>query len=301
MRNPRFSVVMPLYNKADYVANAIESVLSQTGHEIEIVVVDDGSTDGSADIVGTLKDPRIRLLRQDNSGVSAARNVGIRAAQGEFIAFLDADDYYLPGFFDAITALISQFPRAGIFSTNFRRVWNDGKSLANSVRRIPSSGSDVLVTDFYDVWSAGPIFFTSSVVVPRQLFFKHNIFFPVGERLGEDQDVWFRLAECQQVAYCRQELAAYRVGNYESLSSGPVPTELLPCIERLKNRLDERRVPRILRRGARRLIATHLVSTARARIAAGRRTGVLEYLGDRRAWSRPLSLIRTWFMLLFHA
>lgn len=297
MRNPRFSVVMPLYNKAGYVAKAIESALSQSGHDIEIIVVDDGSTDGGTDVVRAISDPRVRLTQQANNGVSAARNTGIRAAHGKFIAFLDADDYYLPGFLDAIAVLISQFPLAGMFATNFRRVWNDGKSLGNSIRRIRSPGTNLLVRDFYGIWSDGPVFFTSSVVVPRRLFFCHDIFFPVGERLGEDQDVWFRLAEHQPVAYCRHELAAYRVGNNESLSAGPAPTELLPCIRRLQERLDAGTIPGPLRRGARRLYATHLISVAQARIAAGHRIAAISCLGHWRAWFRPISVIRSWFLL----
>lgn len=298
MSDPVFSVVMPLYNKARYVSHAIDSVLAQTGHEFEVVVIDDGSTDGGAEVVRTRNDPRVQLLQQPNSGVSAARNAGIRAARGKYIAFLDADDYYLPGFFDAIGDLIHRFPEAGTFATNFRRVWENGQVEANGGQDFNSSGPIGLVGDFYRYWADGPMFFTSCVVVRRGIFFEHDIFFPVGERLGEDQDVWFRLAEQYPVAYCRRELSAYRVGNLDSLSGGPVPTELLPCIQRLRQRLEAGMIPRSLERGARRLFATHLIATARARIAEGKRAAAIECLLDRHAWRRPLAVARTWARVL---
>jgi len=86
------SVVIPLYNKSSYVQGALVSALFQTVPVDEIIVVDDGSTDDSAAMVETMGDPRIRLIRQDNQGVSAARNAGLKASRGEWIAFLDADD-----------------------------------------------------------------------------------------------------------------------------------------------------------------------------------------------------------------
>lgn len=95
IRGPLVSVIMPLYNKRPYVAGSVDSVLEQTYADWELIIVDDGSTDGSADAV-PLGDPRIRLLRQPNKGPSAARNEAVRAASGEYVAFIDADDCYYP-------------------------------------------------------------------------------------------------------------------------------------------------------------------------------------------------------------
>ena len=88
---PSISVVVPLYNKADYVEEAITSALAAHGVR-EVIVVDDESTDDGPERVARMSDPRIRLIRQKNQGVSAARNRGIHEARGDFIAFLDADD-----------------------------------------------------------------------------------------------------------------------------------------------------------------------------------------------------------------
>lgn len=90
------SVVIPLYNKAECISRTIESVLSQTYEEFEIIVVNDGSTDGSVNIVSQLKDDRIRIVQKPNGGVSSARNLGVQSAKYDWIVFLDADDVMMP-------------------------------------------------------------------------------------------------------------------------------------------------------------------------------------------------------------
>ena len=91
------SVIIPLYNKEPIIERSLQSVLSQDYDDFEVVVVNDGSTDRSADIVRSINDPRIRLIEQENGGPSKARNTGTKSARGEWILFLDADDELLPG------------------------------------------------------------------------------------------------------------------------------------------------------------------------------------------------------------
>lgn len=113
---PRFSIIIPLYNRADGVAACIESALAQDFGDFEIVVVDDGSTDGGAEVVEGVGDPRIRCIRQENAGANAARNRGFDAARGRFVALLDSDDRFLPGHLARLDAALAETPDAFVFA-----------------------------------------------------------------------------------------------------------------------------------------------------------------------------------------
>ena len=104
--NVKYSVVIPVYNKAPYIARTLTSVLAQNFDDYEIIVVDDGSTDDSMQKLRQVQSPKIRIIRQENQGVAVARNTGILAAQGEYIAFLDADDAWLPEYLQTILYLL---------------------------------------------------------------------------------------------------------------------------------------------------------------------------------------------------
>ena len=93
---PKVSVVIPTFNRADTIGDSIKSVLEQTFKDFEVIVVDDGSTDGTESVVAAFGDSRIKYIMQDNAGACAARNNGIRHANGEYIAFQDSDDYWMP-------------------------------------------------------------------------------------------------------------------------------------------------------------------------------------------------------------
>lgn len=124
-----FSVIIPVYNKADTLGMAVESVLAQTLRAWELIVVDDGSRDDVASALAPYaSDPRIRLIRQKNAGVSAARNRGIEAAREPYLAFLDADDEWLPRHLEDLKTMIEQEPGAGVYTTPFRVQFADGRS-----------------------------------------------------------------------------------------------------------------------------------------------------------------------------
>ena len=116
------SVIITLYNKANYIGRALNSVFSQTTPCQEIVVVDDGSTDRGVEVVQSFQDSRVRVIRQHNQGVNTARNQGIAAARGDLIALLDADDQWQPRFLETIVRLTQKFPQAGAFATNYQIV-----------------------------------------------------------------------------------------------------------------------------------------------------------------------------------
>ncbi len=270
MHTPSFDVVMPLYNKYAYVEESIRSVLAQTELH-ELIVVDDGSTDGSVERVEELarKDARIRLLRQPNAGVSAARNRGVQASSADYVAFLDADDLYLPGFLEQIAMLAGGYPEAGLLGTAYRRF--SGEAASALAAHAPDSVAEPgrLVPAFFEEWSRGSFIFTSSICVRRQALLDLGSLFPDGERLGEDQDVWFRLAERYPVAASARVLALYRVDAAGSLTTNTALVGVLPCYARLAERLSRPDYPPQHRRGARRALASHYLNLAVMRIEAG--------------------------------
>lgn len=290
---PSISVVVPLFNKGRFIEDALRSILSQTVPVHEIVVVDDGSTDSGAQQVEAVADPRISLIRQTNAGVSVARNTGIEAASGDLIAFLDADDRYRPGFFDSILSLVSEFPDAGLFGTGYRK-FRSADGCADSFLPVPSgSPNRGLVHDFYSAWGRSSFISTISIAVKARTFRESGIRFPGGERLGEDQDVWFRLAERYPVAFDPCVQSEYRVGVVGSATYAGGGFDPLPCYGRLAERLSRREVPGHLVAGARRLLASHLLNVARTRLSSRDRRGAWRMLRNPMVWGNPGYLLRT--------
>ncbi|MDT9001330.1 glycosyltransferase family A protein [Paucibacter sp. APW11] len=279
MPGPFFSVVIPLYNKEQFVLAALQSVLSQAQAELEVIVIDDGSTDAGPALVHGLAEPRVTLIQQANAGVAAARNRGLEAAHGEYVCFLDADDQYRPGFLAAMHQLARQFPDAGLLCCGYEAVWPDGQH-KSFLRRHESPGAIGLVKDFYREWAYQPFMNASGVAIKRALLLDGGFRFAVGEKLGEDQDLWFRLAERTAVAHDNRPLVAYTQAVPNSATTGAVVMDMLPCYQRLAQRLSAGAVPAPMRAGARRLLASHLINLARTNAAAGEL---------RRAWTMLLS------------
>lgn len=207
----RFSVVIPLYNKAPYVKKAIESVLAQTFKDFELIVVDDGSNDGSfEDAQSTLVGRgNTKLIRQDNSGVSIARNNGVAASQGDYLCFLDADDWWAPTFLEEIDTLIRDFPDAGIYGTGYTII-NERKNKTRVAPIALDPGFERGYIDYCQVYSRRLIMpLTSiSVCIPRDVF-EETGGFPKGVKLGEDFILWIHIALKHKVAFVNKSLANY--------------------------------------------------------------------------------------------
>jgi len=187
-RAPTVSVVIPAYNAAWCVRKAIDSVLGQTFRDVEVVVVDDGSTDGTADTLATYGQS-IRVLRQRNGGLSSARNAGIRASQAEYVAFLDADDWWLPGKLAPQVELLRSRPELGFVSAAARvedadgqllNLWSCSTCTGPFLPRLFGANGDV----------AG----SGSAVVARRQLFDQVGGFDESLRSLEDVDMWMRLA-----------------------------------------------------------------------------------------------------------
>jgi glycosyltransferase involved in cell wall biosynthesis len=203
------SVVIPLYNKRPYIMRAISSVLSQTHPANEILVVDDGSTDGSREVVLEFKDSRIRLITQPNRGVSAARNRGVEAASNPLVAFLDADDEWLPCFLGTIARLAKNHPECGAFATAYdiKEVW--GVTTSPRFNGIPPLPWEGVIDNFFCAVQVHPPFCSSTVCVQKTVLTEVGMF-PIGERLGEDLDTWCRIALAYPIAFSTLVCGMYR-------------------------------------------------------------------------------------------
>lgn len=207
---PKISVVIPLYNKGPHIKRALGSILAQSVTDLDVVVIDDGSTDNGAHLVEQVKDSRIRLLRQENRGVSAARNRGIREAQSDLIAFLDADDEWEPDHLETLLFLHREFPEAGAFTTAYKIFEDNGKASYPNFAEIPSAPWSGLIPNYIRSAALGsPPVWTSAVAVPRSVFDQVGLFV---ERInmGEDLDMWLRIALKYPIAFSWQGIAVYR-------------------------------------------------------------------------------------------
>ena len=202
----RFSVIIPLYNKGPYINRALESVIEQTFRDFELIVVDDGSTDDSFKVAqSALKDAEVghQLIRQENAGVGRTRNNGVMAASGEYICFLDADDWWAPSFLERMDWLINAYPDAGIYGTNYYCVKNGRERICVTTAKTGyinycRSYAEKLQMPLTSI----------SVAIPKAVFQSSGGFKP-HLKLGEDFDLWIRIALSHKVAFLDEPLAYY--------------------------------------------------------------------------------------------
>ncbi|TJI03416.1 glycosyltransferase family 2 protein [Escherichia coli] len=193
------TVVIPLYNKSQSIESTIKSVLNQTHTDFELIVVNDGSTDGSENVIKQFTDERIKLLNITNSGVSVARNTGIRSAKSSYVCLLDADDYWLPNHLEKINNLVERYPDCSMYSSCFYEILEDGSKF-QAKNRYPSDYIGIL-DDFFLEYSRSRSLVNSSCVCLNKKMFAECGGFPVGVKLGEDIYLWLKMAMLGQVAY----------------------------------------------------------------------------------------------------
>jgi glycosyltransferase involved in cell wall biosynthesis len=188
---PLVSIVIPVFNCGSVLAETLESARAQTFRDFEVIIVDDGSTDDSAAIARRFceMDPRFSLVQQANAGVSAARNVAIQRARGEWLAFLDGDDIWFPEKLAAQMKLSREDPRANLLFTNYLR-WDGSRDIRMAyVPEEPLPEGDVLQRLIFAF-----LYIPSAVVVRRQTLLEAGLFDPE-LKLSEDWDMWLRIAE----------------------------------------------------------------------------------------------------------
>lgn len=205
---PHFSVIIPLYNKAPYIRKTVESILGQTFGDYELIIIDNGSTDGSSDVVAAFTDRRILVVQvEKNVGVSNARNIGISLSSAPYITFLDADDWWEPTFLEEMTGLIERHSDAGIYGTGYYIVKNGKKCVAPMGVDNGFTEGEINYCQVYAKTLCMPL--TSiTVAMPREVFNETGGFKPQ-LKLGEDFDLWVRIALKHKVVFLNKPLSNY--------------------------------------------------------------------------------------------
>jgi len=195
---PAVSVVIPCYNSEKTIRDTAGSVLGQTRPDFELIIVDDGSKDGTAAAVQSIDDPRIRYIRQENSGPSVARNTGIEAARGDYIAFLDHDDLWFPGFLEKTTALLDRDPEAVMVVTNqyWQKHPSDNETTLHDCVELDNTRGEIF---FMDIIRRN-IISTSACVVRRETLLECGGFDPE-LRVAEDYHLWLKIATLRKKIY----------------------------------------------------------------------------------------------------
>lgn len=224
---PEVSVIIPVYNTEKYLSACLDSVLNQTFKDFEIIVVDDGSTDGTPRILEeyAARDARIRLIRQANSGKpSVARNTGIRSAIGSYITFLDADDLYEQNKLKREYELLERHNDIDVVFSDLHTMSADGtKDEKTSFQQLGflAQIGKTLIPSGENIYLCPPSFYcfmstvftavtTQTVMIRRSRLLRESVWFPENMYTGEDMDLWFRLAKNSTLLYVDEPLACYR-------------------------------------------------------------------------------------------
>ena len=198
--NPRVSIIIPTYNRGKYITYALESVLSQTFHDHEIIVIDDGSTDNTQEILKKFEGKIISIC-QKNQGISNTRNRGIKEAKGKYIAFLDSDDYWTPAKLEEQVKILDHSPKVGIVYARMPIVNDQGEKIGMK----PAGVSGKNFKELLEVWGDIP---TSTVMTRKECFEKVGLFDPPLEPM-EDIDMWIRIAQFYDLYEIENKVLAY--------------------------------------------------------------------------------------------
>ncbi len=220
------SVVIPLYNKENFIKDTVVSVFNQTYSDFELLVIDDCSTDNSYKIVSQFVDPRVSIIsHKTNKGLSASRNTGIKNSTSNYIAFLDADDLWKPHFLEEIVHLIKTFPEASLFATNYEEIIDKKVILAanNGAEKLKKH---LIILDYFKNSLQQPLYCPSSLCVKNKVFDKIGLF---NETItfGEDVDFNIRANLNFKLAYSNCKLIQYRTISENQITQSNLSSKTL--------------------------------------------------------------------------
>ncbi len=222
---PEVSVVIPFYNRHEYIARSVQSVLNQTFQNFELILVDDGSADASftfvSKYIADLHDTRIRLLHQSHTGVSAARNKGIEASQSELIAFLDSDDEWKPDFLKTILRLRKQFPQAGLYATSYEIVKQNGRKKYPNFPHLPPTPWEGIISDYYRIIGKSDPVRMFAMAVQKQIFDTVGMF-SVDLKNHEDAELILRIAIRYPIVFSHYRGSIHYRNTRNRICSDPV-------------------------------------------------------------------------------
>jgi glycosyltransferase involved in cell wall biosynthesis len=226
---PKVSVIIPTYNRGYIVRQAIESVLEQTLEDFELLIIDDGSTDNTRSVIESLNDHRVRYFYKTNGGPASARNYGLARATGEFIAFLDSDDFWPKNYLEVMLLNLESVDNLDAVYSPVTLVYPDGRRISSYKMSKPKTGKITMEL------------FKSSFIWPFAMLCRakvwENLFFDENCRVSEDSDAILRLSLCARFGFVADVEAYHRIGK-DSLSAqaGVACTRLL-TLERFYFRL----------------------------------------------------------------
>lgn len=283
-----FSVVIPLFNKREHIIRTIDSILAQTYSNFEIVIVDDGSTDGSVELVNELRGDSVRLFRQPHSGVSAARNRGVEEANGQIIAFIDADDTWEPHFLDEMIELYKSFPEAKAYASAYQFVEQGNQFLDPKMNFSHQHNHACLLNDYFSISSRGDQpFMMSSFCIQRESFLQLGGF-SKELSLAEDKDLFVRVALEMKIAYTPSVLAFYHLDDANRESKKWVPEQECLFSRRVYEAATDIALDAKTRQTMLVYTAAHLLHIASLNIQLGRLDIAKRILADERCKLQPL-------------
>jgi glycosyltransferase involved in cell wall biosynthesis len=208
---PKFSVIIPLFNKEAQILDTLNSVIKQSYKDFEIIVVNDQSSDNSLKKVLSLNNSNIYVYKNEQKGVSQARNLGMKKAKGDYYAFLDADDEWLPNHLQDLYQLIKDYPNCGLYCTNYTFEYGNEFTVKTFFPKLPKNKDwKGIVDDYFLASLNNRIAWTSAVSIPKEVF--NDIGgFDLKYSSGQDTDYWTRIALKKNVAFTKEASVVYNL------------------------------------------------------------------------------------------
>ena len=233
---PRFTVIIPLYNKENYVENTLKSIINQTFSDYEVLIIDDCSTDASVTKIQPYLSDSIRVISHTkNSGLSASRNTGIRNAKSSFVTFLDADDIWKPTLLESFYSMMQEFPEEAIFATNYVESYPNGEIILpkNSTSDLKPNAT-VLIKDFFKRNKQQGFFIHSGICLDKKVYDEVG-FYDETINFAEDLDFNIRAFNSHDLVYNTDRLVNYTMYSENQLTNSSILGKTIPDYDKYES------------------------------------------------------------------